>query len=293
MTASSTASGPSRCAAPRWVFIVRCASGVTRIRQHAGGADVASRGVSNSTPRLRMSWAKIAPSWSSAIWPMKPVRQPSAAIPATVLRGRSAARLAPRPHLGIEADRLGLVDQPHRCPWPCPRARGAASSASAITSTMALPMASTSRRRSVMSAPGSLETDVRLGRARRVTQSSLRARSERQCQSRMVDHGRLSLCARNDRGGECASSSSFLLFALSACARVPDRDRHSGSTAAASPAAARKRRSDRPDRQRAGRRASAGRCSRSRKAIASSCSFAGSCACSTPFYTPRPARNIA
>src|SRR5579885_2633345 len=31
-----------------------------------------------------MSWLKISPSWSSATWPTKPARPPSAAIPAIV-----------------------------------------------------------------------------------------------------------------------------------------------------------------------------------------------------------------
>ena len=80
----STALGRNVWAAPRNVFIVRCASGVTRMRQRPVGTSASRGGVANSTPSALMSWANTSPSWSSATWPTKPARPPSAAIPAAV-----------------------------------------------------------------------------------------------------------------------------------------------------------------------------------------------------------------
>ena len=49
------------CAAPRKVFIVRCPSGVTRIRQRAVGADIGRAAGVELDPEARMSWMKISP----------------------------------------------------------------------------------------------------------------------------------------------------------------------------------------------------------------------------------------
>ena len=58
----SRAAGVSSWLAPGEVFIVRCASGVTRIRQRPVGGGPGIGGVSKRTPSERISCAKIAPS---------------------------------------------------------------------------------------------------------------------------------------------------------------------------------------------------------------------------------------
>jgi hypothetical protein len=55
MSASICAS-PKATQAPRKVFIVRCASGVTAMRQRAVGAPPVSAGVGKCTPEAVMSW---------------------------------------------------------------------------------------------------------------------------------------------------------------------------------------------------------------------------------------------
>ena len=54
--ASSSALAGRSCAAPRKVFIVRCASGVTRIIERAVGTPKSVAGVVNSTPVAVKSW---------------------------------------------------------------------------------------------------------------------------------------------------------------------------------------------------------------------------------------------
>ena len=63
---------------------------------------------------------------------------------------RAAADLPPRPHRIVQAHCLGLIDQPHRALVESLLDRGMRSLASAMTSTIALPMQSTSKRGWVM-----------------------------------------------------------------------------------------------------------------------------------------------
>ena len=107
---------------------------------------VAGRGGELDADRRGCRGAKTSPSWSSATWPMKPARPPSMAMPATVF--------AADPPLISRAGPISLVEPrrpPRRrsaasSPWRGPRRSMKSSSAVAITSTMALPMARTSRR---------------------------------------------------------------------------------------------------------------------------------------------------
>ena len=99
--------------APRNVFIVRCPSGVTRIRQRAVGARRRSGADGKCTPAARMSWPNTAPSWSSATLPRYATRAPSAGRHRAGVRSRPAAALLPRPaSRRTGAPPLG-VDQRH------------------------------------------------------------------------------------------------------------------------------------------------------------------------------------
>ena len=128
------------CDTPSAVFMVRCASGVTRIRQRPVGAPSASAGVSKATPSERISCANTSPSWSCATCPMKPARPPSAAMPATVFAAEPplasipgairSYRPAASPASISRMDPLGMPSRSMK-----------ASSAWAITSTRELPMA--------------------------------------------------------------------------------------------------------------------------------------------------------
>ena len=70
----STSAGPpwpaSSTQAPRKVFMVRCASGVTRMRQRAVAGPSVSGGVAKCTPKARRSWAKTWPSSSFRTLPI-------------------------------------------------------------------------------------------------------------------------------------------------------------------------------------------------------------------------------
>ena len=83
--AASTSFGVSSTQAPKKVFMVRWASGVTRIRQRAVASPLAEGVVLKRTPWARMSWAKTRPSSSSRTLPMKAPRPPSEASAAMVL----------------------------------------------------------------------------------------------------------------------------------------------------------------------------------------------------------------
>ena len=96
------------------MFIVRCASGVTRIRQRAVGGSGGRTGVSKATPSARMSWLKTLAE--------QIVRHlaDEAAAPAERgdagdgVRRRSAARLDPRPHPAVQPFGGVGIDEPHR-----------------------------------------------------------------------------------------------------------------------------------------------------------------------------------
>ena len=97
MSSGSRAAGVSSWLAPGKVLIVRWASGVTRIRHRPVGGGPGITGVSNRTPSERMSWAKIAPSWSSATWPTNAALRPSAAAPAMLLAAEPPLTSRPGP----------------------------------------------------------------------------------------------------------------------------------------------------------------------------------------------------
>ena len=69
---------------PRHVFIVRLASGVTRIIDRAVGGPSDAGGTEKSTPTARMSCVNTAPSWSARTFPMNAALPPSAANPTAV-----------------------------------------------------------------------------------------------------------------------------------------------------------------------------------------------------------------
>ncbi len=124
--------------------MVRCASGVTRTRQRAVGGPSVAGGETNSTPMALMSWAKTSPSWSSRTLPTKPARPPRAATPATVLAAEPPDDSVPgpmasysRPAWSVSISRIEPLSSSCRT--------RKASSVWAITSTMALPTATTSR----------------------------------------------------------------------------------------------------------------------------------------------------
>ena len=96
-SSSSTSSGPNSDDAPRNVFIVRSASGVTTMRQRPVGGPSTAGGDRNTTPLARMSWAKTTPSWSSKTLPRYPARPPKLATPATVFAAEPPDTSMPGP----------------------------------------------------------------------------------------------------------------------------------------------------------------------------------------------------
>ena len=142
MRSWSSAAGVSSWLAPGQVFIVRCASGVTRIRQRpVGGPAVSGR----SRTARRASACRARRSRRAGRWrpgrrtPPKPERGGAR----HAVRRRPAADLARRTHRRIQRVGLGVVSsciEPlgSRC---CSRN---SSSHVAITSTMASPIATMS-----------------------------------------------------------------------------------------------------------------------------------------------------
>lgn len=63
---------------------MRWPSGVTKIRQRPVVGAPVRAATSKRMPAAWMSCANTSPSWSSATWPMKAQRLPSAAMPAIV-----------------------------------------------------------------------------------------------------------------------------------------------------------------------------------------------------------------
>jgi hypothetical protein len=55
---------------PRQVFMVRCASGVTMMRQRPVGTPIIDGTPAKPTPTARRSWPNTSPSESSATLPM-------------------------------------------------------------------------------------------------------------------------------------------------------------------------------------------------------------------------------
>ncbi len=66
-------------------YMERAASGVTRIIERPVAGPLVAGWVSKVTPVARISWVKIAPSWSSRTLPKKAAWPPSEAMPAAVL----------------------------------------------------------------------------------------------------------------------------------------------------------------------------------------------------------------
>src|SRR5688500_11332955 len=93
-----------------------------------------------------MSWVNTSPSWSAATFPMYAVLPPSAAMPATVLPAEPPDASIPGP---MTAYRRSAVGASMRFIAPLGRlcSASSASSAWAMTSTIALPMAVTSNVR--------------------------------------------------------------------------------------------------------------------------------------------------
>ncbi len=65
--------------------MVRCASGVTMMRQRPLGSPSTAGLATNSTPAARMSWPNTVPRSSSATRPMNAALPPSDATPTNVL----------------------------------------------------------------------------------------------------------------------------------------------------------------------------------------------------------------
>src|SRR5688572_13448402 len=142
-SSSATSSARSPVAAPRNVHIVRWASGVTNTRHRAVGSPSLAGGVSYSTPTERMSWVNTPPSWSSRTFPTKPAVPPNDATPATVLAAEppedsTAGPMAEYRRSACSASMSAIV--PLTRSWR----RRSASPAWAMTSTIALPTATTS-----------------------------------------------------------------------------------------------------------------------------------------------------
>ena len=135
--------GVDRSAMPSDVFIVRSASGVTTISDRAVGGPSDAGATVKSTPTARMSWTYTAPSWSSRTLPMNAARPPSEATPTVVFAAEPPDASMPGGIAAYSASaRSGSTSCIESFVSPCSTRN--ASSTSAITSTMALPTASTS-----------------------------------------------------------------------------------------------------------------------------------------------------
>ena len=94
-----------------------------------------------------MSWVKISPELVVGdLADEAGACSPSAASPATVLAAEPPLSFARRAHRARRAASPPPRRSAASSPWACPARARKSSSASAITSTMALPIASTSRR---------------------------------------------------------------------------------------------------------------------------------------------------
>ena len=144
MNAGSMFSGPSVPDGAEVGVIVRSASGVTRIRQRAVGGPSVAASTSNSTPEARMSWANTSPSWSALTLPTNPAVPPKLATPTAVLAAEPPEVSMPAP-MAPYSRSASSVSTRRIVPLASPSCSRKASSAVAITSTMALPTATTSR----------------------------------------------------------------------------------------------------------------------------------------------------
>ena len=109
--------------------------------------------MSKATPAARMSCAKARPSSSSLTLPTKAARAPRLGDADDGVGGRAAGNLDRRTHAHRRSPRPRLVDQRHRALAHVVLDRKS-SSVRAMTSTMALPMPSTSKRVAAMKSSG-------------------------------------------------------------------------------------------------------------------------------------------
>ena len=128
---------------PRYVFMVRCASGVTAMMQRPVGTDESGPPLRKSTPICFISSANTAPNSSSATLPMNATSPPRLAMPASVLAPEPplVRVLAPTAFDNCTARSVSIkAIEPFTMSW-APRK---SSSTMAIMSTKALPTPTTS-----------------------------------------------------------------------------------------------------------------------------------------------------
>src|SRR6478736_9402322 len=85
IVASSRSSDDSRLDTPRYVFIVRWASGVTTMMHRPVGVSASGAPGRNATPTALRSWPKTLPRSSPDTLPMYAARPPRLASPHIVL----------------------------------------------------------------------------------------------------------------------------------------------------------------------------------------------------------------